>query len=340
MKSIVISASLQVGLEYNAMESLFRTAQNRHQVRSVVLRDSIPGYIYVEATMNMDLINLLLITPGILQSKGRKLIKTGIPCSEFTDIFRMDDESTQFRKGVWVNIKQGLYRGDVGLVVGSKDWFIEVLVVPRLAKTRRNPQKRKFSQVKPSPDLFDPSNFPKAVQTADDEYTLGSLRLEHGLCRKVYDFAALIGNVESITFPLIKKFLLSKHPQLFDIDVPRPAEWKFDVGERVEVVSSGRPGQVIAIYPLYLEVNLELDQITQSEYFVHDDHLRVRWYNIKKRFDIGNYVRVTGGPFIGECGWVVRTGQTEAALNLAGEKRGGEDAPYRSEVGTDCIFRS
>lgn len=338
-------SSLQVGLEYTAMQSLFMTAHNRHEVRSVTVRDSIPGYIYLEATMNTELTKLLYITPGIIKGAGGWLRKRGIECSEYTDLFRMNDDSTRFCKGVWVTIKEGLYEGDVALVIGSKDWCIETLVVPRLQKTKGNPQKRKRSTMKPSPNLFDPSDFPLAKRdpTNDDAYTLGSLYFEHGLCKKVYDFGAL-ATAETITYPLFRKFRLSEHPAVFDTDIPRPQEWIFEVNDRVEILSSGRMGHVIAIYPLYLEINRDLDPIVQSFCFIHDDHERVRWYNIRKAFDIGDYVKVTGGPHHSKCGWLVHLEQSEAALNLAGPKTStvnlievkrltdGENAPYKIEV--------
>lgn len=170
------------------------------------------------------------------------------------------------------------------------------------------------------------------IQTDENSYKIGSVHIEHGLCKKGYDFKALDPNIETITFPMFKMFRRSRHPAVLDIDIPRPEEWKFEVNDRVEVLSSGRIGRVTVVHSLYLEVNRDLDEITQSWCFVHDDHERVRWYNIQKLFNVGDYVKVTGGPYTGDCGWVVRVEKTKAALDLAGEKRRGEGAPYKIEV--------
>ena len=54
-----------MGLEEEAVFYLLQRAEQEHQLQSVFTHGSIQGWIYLEVTMNNNLLQLLKLTPGV-----------------------------------------------------------------------------------------------------------------------------------------------------------------------------------------------------------------------------------------------------------------------------------
>jgi hypothetical protein len=208
--------------------------------------------------------------------------------------------------GKWAQVNKGLYKGDVGLVVGVKQWGVELLLIPRLnprVPSATNPLKRKRTPTRPQMSLFNPDlsyNFDAKLQ-ADGFYKCGQLIFEHGLLRKSYDVHSLSSPVVNIPSISIFLFQQSQHysiPSTF----PNPKEWIFEEGELVNILKADttEPGVITAVNPDFLEVDLRNIHSTEPLGVV-----AVGWYNVRKAVAVGNFVEINSGNHKGTTGWVV-----------------------------------
>src|ERR1700678_2564380 len=54
-------------MEHEPVFFLMQTAVPRHQLRSAFMRNSVHGWVYLETTMNKDLVQHLLLSPGVVR---------------------------------------------------------------------------------------------------------------------------------------------------------------------------------------------------------------------------------------------------------------------------------
>ena len=136
--------------------------------------------------MTPELIRLLERTPGIICTR-QGIRCGGIEPSDFTRLLTMKKPTTNLKEGEWAQVRRGLYKGDVGLIVAVKHWGVEVLLLPRL-----NPPagdftlKRKRSSIPPITALFNLAEFSHTHEVipkkqGNNSYIVGGLTFEHGL---------------------------------------------------------------------------------------------------------------------------------------------------------------
>ena len=183
-----------MGLEEEAVFSLLERA-TQHKIRSAFTRGSVRGAIYVEGHLDADMISLLNLTPGIIRKRSG-VVHQLIDPSDWVKLLTMQDPNSVVKAGQWIRVRNGLYKGDLGLVMRVQAWGIEVLVIPRL-KTP-TPQadaslKRKQTAIKPEQRLFDPATF-LSIQPKhqfDGSYTSRGLVFHHGLLRLNLDLHSI-----------------------------------------------------------------------------------------------------------------------------------------------------
>ncbi|KAF8962226.1 hypothetical protein BDZ97DRAFT_1759458 [Flammula alnicola] len=289
----------RIGTEELAVISLMKTARDKHGLHSAFARGSIRGAVYLECKMNQHLIHLLELTPGIIRSRlgiRRHLVEP----SDYMSMLTIKNVKVDISVGDWIQVKKGLYRGDIGFVASTCNWGIRVLLVPRVASTLMGSmQKRKASAVKPVPRLFKPDEFRSSsnhglISRHDGSYGLGCLVFEHGLVLKDFDYHSVASGVRDIPFHHFSMFRLSEHPGIELSLLPRPREWSFEENDPVVVCSSDKEGRLKVVEAHYAEVELAEEGVQ-----------RVPWYNIRKNIAVGQFVQVSSGPNLGNTGWVI-----------------------------------
>lgn len=294
---------LQVGIEEYAVFSLMNTAREHHQVRSAFTRGTVRGSIYIEATMNYDLIALLKITPGIIYNR-QGVHRRMVDPNDYLDTLTMRNHKTDVVAGDWVVVNKGWYKGDTAFVEGTHSWGARLLLVPRLDSTPRISRKRKASSPRPDAILFDPETFqhlPKFTAWEDrpGRYALGSLSFEDGLLVKDFDYHSFQTGVTDIPY---EHFLMFKHTRRISHDrMLRPREWSFHENEKILILSENKTAIVKSTHPFFAEV--ERGDTIHDPLLEHTDH--IHWHNIRKDIKIGDFVRVVSGACTGEMGWVV-----------------------------------
>jgi hypothetical protein len=147
---------IQQGVEQEAILNLLMlSASPDYQLRSVFTRGSIHGYVYLKATMNLKLVNLLKQIPGIQCESGRL---------QWDSILQEDWEALLMMPtpvvGEWVNIPRGKYKGDLAYSSSLEDrQGVDLLLIPRLAYGDKHPPstKRKETHIALPPDFSFPT---------------------------------------------------------------------------------------------------------------------------------------------------------------------------------------
>ncbi len=250
--------------------------------------------------MNVHLVHLLKRIPSILRTK-QGILRSMVNQEEQVGLLRMVNVDTNTAEaGNWVQVKRGLYKGDIGLVAATHTWGIDLLLVPRLAfHPSANKHKRKASAISIDPALFDPVAYELALSTKipclqDGSYTLGRLRFVSGLVVKTFDYHSISSVVRDIPWGHFTMFILSKHPDVNVASMPRPSEWTFAEEERVIVRPSCKSGVLKSIGARHAEVEIDEEGI-----------FCFPWMDIRKAFNIGDFVCATDGDPRGSKGWVV-----------------------------------
>ena len=263
--------------------------------------------------MNKYLRFLLEITPGIIRTASG-IICHRVDFKDWVGLLTMRPVETP-KVGKWVQVRKGAYKGDVGYVMSSSDWGVELLLVPRLVPPTTIgslPAKRKrgLPHLIPASALFDPVDIKQVynMQPAyiqENIYSFNSHRYEHGLLVKTYDFSS-VSSTHSIPLSQFDLFWESRHPRLVASEsaFPVPLEWDFAEGDEVHIWEPPKPsymmppivlrhGIITAVETDSVEVNLPTKEI-----------VKVPLLEIRKIFSAGDFVEVTGGGYQGETGWV------------------------------------
>jgi transcription antitermination factor NusG len=309
---------IQRGVEQEAvLNLLMSSASPDYQLRSAFTRGSIHGYVYLEATMNPKLVNLLKRIPGI-RRESRRLQWDSIPQEDWEALLMMPTPVV----GEWVNISRGKYKGDLAYVSSLEDrQGVDLLLIPRLAYGDKRPPstKRKRDAYRPPPRLFVPNLVPKGariqpVEVREGVYKYRSLRLENGLVRQSFDLRSISQGVLHMPNDVFATFQESKHRELLEALYPCPAEFKFEEEELVLVLPTSATGRITTLRQREAEVTL----------LNGEGDVNVSWTNMRKYVVVGDYVEIVSGMYQGQQGFVmaaqgdnITVSQFERALRRA-----------------------
>ena len=279
-----------------------------HELRSSFMRESLRGWVYLEATMNHNLHHLLQRTPGVIVCSSG-IISQPIPFEEWLPLLKMQGSKDLPKVGKWVEVQKGIYKGDAGYVDLVDTWGVQLLLIPRLPPKPSYvlPSKRKRAHARALPELFDPEVIkqvhdvePTLVQ--ENVYLFNGYNFDHGLIVKPYTFNSISTPVLHMPLLLFRLFRESCHPKVIASEsaIPRPLEWEFTQGDEVDVFPSiwthpltSKHGIITSLLPDSVEVDLS----------THEGIVCVSWMDIRKVIHPGDYVEITGGVYRGRTGW-------------------------------------
>ncbi len=298
--------------------------------------------MYLEATLNDHLRNLLGLTPGVIRNR-HGLISQHIPFDEGLELLKMRPLKDPPQLGKWVQVLRGSYKGDVGYVLLTTASDAHLLLIPRLTPPdASHPKRKRFGKRSTTLKLFDHETFMhkhdvQPLRIDDNIYSFRNDRFEYGLIVRRYSFDSLSTAVSTIPLELFCLFLESRHPKLIASKsaFPRPSEWNFAEGDKVYylVDDSYPPSFKSGVISTLREDLAELD--------TDEGILYVRWLDFFKVIVVGDYVEVTGGMHKGQRGWVVNMdpyGQVaEVVRSVDEEKPFSESTPEVFEVHANVL---
>jgi hypothetical protein len=302
-------------VEEEALIHLLQTCQPKHELRSAFTQGQIHGSIYLEATMNCELISLLKVTCGIVWDL-QGISYQGIPEEEWEALLTMREVHCQPSIGEWVRILKGSYKGDVAYVSALQEWQgISALLIPRIHIPEPMDDaapaqcKCKRSRLRTPAALFLPHLVPKTspIQPRLKRENIFMFRhhyLEHGLLRTSFDLTSIAQDVFFMPQCALNLFAASGHPELREARFPCCLEWRFEEEELVVLRPTNDTGRIKQIRQCEAEIEL----------LSREGLVNVSWKDLRKLLVLGDFVQVLSGEGQGCSGWVIAVEDTNVSV--------------------------
>jgi hypothetical protein len=272
-----------------------------HEMRTAFVHGSMNCWVYLEATMNDHLRHLLKVAPGIIRNHSG-FISERVDSSDGLSLLNRQNASP-VEVGKWVQVRKGIYKGDVGYVTSTKltGGRIQLLLIPRLSPPQApngNP-----SHSRSTPTLFNCETVKRLyniepVHIQENVYSFRGKKFEHGLVIKLYHSDLISTAISCMPFESFCLFLESRHPTLSLFSFLKPSEWHFAESDEVQIV-------VHPDLPSYKNGVISTLRSDTVEVSTEEGIVCVPWLKIRKVIHQGDFVEVTGGMYLGQTGWVV-----------------------------------
>lgn len=333
------------GREQALILSISRKAatQDLHII-SAFFRDSLKGYIYIEARSEAYVKSAVHGLVGVYATTQPLLI----PLEERPDLLRTKKKEVELIIGGWVRFKRGKYAGDVAQIVDVPENAdaITVRFVPRIdmnpkeeeVVTDANGKKRKKRETntaafRPAQHFFNPDEIksvypPRSVSYAKGVYHFQNDDYQDGYCVKDLKLNAL--NTEEInpTIDEITKFAGEKASNGkgkggdLDDDDPnnaaddalnlgliadaarRTANLALQPGDHVEIFEGDSKGVIGTVDSIVNEIVTLAPSETEHPDLI-GTNLDVSIKSVRKKFKIGDHVKVLSGTNADETGLVI-----------------------------------
>lgn len=342
-------------------------ADQHIRINSAFQRDSIKGFIYIEARSEAYVRNAIHGLVGVFGSSQPLLI----PLEDRMALLKTKQIVQELQIGGWVRFKRGKHTGDIGQIIDVPDNGDQVTVkfIPRIDFAKReetvaaddgsNSKKRKKGPVnynlpgmKPPQQLFNADDVRAAFGDKSVSYARGSFHFENdeykdGFCIKDIRVSAL--NTEDIQPSLdeINQFdqTEKKASGMDDDDDAPPAESTTDNINFQLIAQAAKRSATAALQPGdHVQVveggsqglSGTVVSIVNEKVFITSEEIQelreieVLLSEVRKMFRVGDHVRVLVGAHTGQTGLVLSTqGDT---LNFLSDLTGQEIQVFSKDV--------
>ncbi|KAJ1966623.1 transcription elongation factor spt5, partial [Dimargaris xerosporica] len=309
-------------------------------ILSAFCRDSLKGYIYIEARKQayvqaaIDRINGLFASTIML-----------VPINEMVDVVKIRRREAQLQPGSWVRVKRGKYAGDLARVIGVEDALdkVEIRLIPRLdygnqhreaADADDAAKKRKKggfpysnpNEPRPPQRLFNPREADKLDRSKPlmargrGVYVYGADTFRDGFLEKAVKVNSLITQNVNPTLDEITKFstadggdeeeqALSLSALAGSAATETLSAESIRPGDNVEVTE----GDMVHVHGIVTSVDGDVAHVHPLVEGLPDS-LRFPIRQLRKRFRTGDHVRVVSGHHTGETGMIVTVADNVVTL--------------------------
>ncbi|KAA8904675.1 hypothetical protein FN846DRAFT_952251 [Sphaerosporella brunnea] len=336
---------------FNIWQRMEKNENTKHPlpIVSVFEREAMPGYIYVEAYKQSDVMEAL---EGVqmVYPRGTKIL---VPIKEMPDLLNVV-KSAEIVPGTWVRFKRGKYQGDLAQVenVLSNGLEVRIRAVPRLdygnnldrarengpplapgEKRKRNnfksntavgrPPQRLFSEIEATKNHSKLLSKGTASNGGSKNFTYAGEEYEDGYLVKDVRLNLIITENVNPTLEEVTKFATTVDEGAESLDLNALAQSlktsssTYQVGDTVEVYDGEQQGIVGKAVSVHNGV-VTMDVIEGD---LKGKRVDVPFKGLRKRFREGDQVKVTGGKYRDESGTVVRIVEDKVTI-VIGE---GED---------------
>ncbi|WWC92361.1 uncharacterized protein L201_007318 [Kwoniella dendrophila CBS 6074] len=317
----------KTGREAAICASIFRKvfsqqySANPIEVISVFYRDSLGGMIFLEARQSAAVSAAIAGIVGIFASRGVSLV----PIEEMAPLLKIKKKDVNLTPGMWIKMKRGKHTGDLAQVVDTDQitsGVVGIKFIPRIDLTPREKRKERATNgkagglnttVKPPSRLFSYDDVRKIYgrqsvrQGAQGSYFFENDEYIDGFCVK--DVKIIVIESENVNPTLEEISRFSGDDQTtakFDLSAIADANKNLTVsvlfpGDQVEVYEGEQTG-------LYGSVETVTQDIIAIKAFggdVHNQIIEVPSRSVRKRFDVGEHVKVLAGKNQDATGMVV-----------------------------------
>ncbi|KAK9768889.1 transcription elongation factor spt5 [Basidiobolus ranarum] len=290
---------------------------NPLQIISAFARDSLKGYVYVEARKQA---HVQQAVDKITDLFAFKL--TLVPIGEMVDVINVQKKEAELIPGGWVRVKRGKYAGDLAQILEIADTqeSVRVKLIPRLDLTQEKTDpfgKKKSSSApsgfRPPQKLFNPKDVEKLDRSKPvfpkpkGYFLYGSEMFKEGYLEKDMKISSLVTDFVNPTLDEITRFTNGgADDERGGLDLSTLGNTgivaQFQPGDHVEVTE----GDLINLHGVVESVENDIVTIIPQDRRLLEEHLKFPARQLRKRFAQGDHVKVINGRFSGETGLIVK----------------------------------
>lgn len=294
-------------------------------IKSAVAPDHLKGYLYVEAEKQVYVEQAI---KGLrnLQQWGVKMV----PIKEMPDVLAVATQHVVLKRGDWVRIQRGLYRGDLGQVyeVDEGRGQVTVKLIPRLEYKKQEPPQDKDGKrkraIRPPARFFNPdeSNAKDRLDrrldphTKEAYYVFEGHKFKDGYLLKTMNVKSLDAHNVVPSLEELQKFQDRSADAEDDTpgqiavgNLKQKRKVNFVKGDTVKVIS-GDLKHLVGV----------VDSVNDTTVYMMPKHpdlnelLQFPIAQLQKVFDTGAHVKVVNGVYEGETGLIVKINPTSVVV--------------------------
>ena len=332
----------QPGREQGIIASIFRKvfslqySANPIDVISVFCRESLPGLIFVEARQAASVTQAVMGIIGVFISRGVSLV----PIEEMAPLLKIKQKVVNLVPGMWVRMRRGKYAGDLAQVMDVDQitsGVVGIKFIPRIDLTPREKKRDRMANGKGG--LGSGARPPQRIFQYDDvrkvygkqsvrQGTQGSHFFDNdeyidGFCIKDVKTNNISPDDVKPTLEEISKFTGDDQSTAkFDLSAIADANKNLTAsvlfpGDKVEVFE----GEQTGLYGTVETVSVDVISIKAEGGEVHGRTIEVSSKSVRKRFEVGEHVKVLGGKNADASGMVVEVkGDVVTLMSDQGEQ--------------------
>lgn len=287
---------------------------------SVIGRDSLKGFIYIEAHKVADVMN------AVQKTKVNHLIFASpinrpvmVPLSEMADVMsasvgpgKATTDASAFSIGGWVRVKRGKYVGDLAQVVEVDqestgegiECIVRVKLLPRLSYRRGSGGKNERPTARPF-DAQEASQYGSVTKARGYWIFNGEAYKDGFLYKDVRGSSLVVNDVTPRADELERFGALSISGTGVEV-VPESMLIKYAKGERI-IVLRGEFQHMTGIVDAEPEGDMVLIRFDEESF---KEPVRIHSKYLGRRLEVGNMVRIALGDHAGKSGMIVSMEQS------------------------------
>ena len=307
----------QKGFERDAVVGILQKANLQDVdtgISCVFMRDTIPGWIYIEAFAMSAVHQVLAGIPGVLHARDQIPITQAISMGDRIPLLVMSDTPSVGR-GSWVRLQtRGLYRNDLGFVLDFDERVmdVQVAVVPRIELGRKRVKR-------PERSLFNLEEVKhlyghRSVEQRNQIHIFQGQEFKNGLLELSLSINRISTRNVNPTRSELDIFTQCTDSSIVEAGYREMVQ--FNLHDRVEVIA----GQLRGLEGRLADTERRGTVVVQSTAAL--DPLPIRAPEIRKKFCLGDRVKIISGEHRGAEGFIIDM-EDENSLTLYCPPHGG-----------------
>jgi transcription elongation factor SPT5 len=306
---------------------------NPIDVTSLFYRESLPGMIFVEARQSAAVTAAMTGIVGVFLIRGINLV----PIEEMAPLLKIKKRDINLQPGMWVRMKRGKYAGDLAQVLDIDQitsGVVGIKFIPRIDLTPKEKKRERAvngkgpAGARPPQRRFVYEDVRKiygrsAVRQGPHGYDFENDEYIDGFCIKDVKYNTISSEDVKPTLEEISKFQGDDQSNVnFDLSAIAEANKNLSVsvlfpGDKVEVYE----GEQTGLYGLVVTVTPDVISVKAEGGEIHGQTVEVPAKSVRKRFEVGEHVKVLSGKNTGASGMVVEVkGDVVTLMSDQGEQ--------------------